>query len=307
MGLIQVRAPYGSPLFPEEERNRQLFDRKSDPADEWQASYYRSLHDADGVVLIGGGYTTFITGHLAVGLRKAVLPVACFGGAALKIWQSLKPERDLVTEAARDQMATSGWRQEYAKEMVSGLLAQHQKRQQELKEQREMFQQQGLRLNIRAGLVVALSAIALGMAAWSGALTRPAAGIAQGGVAAQLPEFLLYLIGPVAGAAGAITRTLWKPSESSASIAITFAKGFMAGGTATVIYLLAQLATVADVSQIRSVSMLIALAVGLLAGFTFDRVFARMADADVPIDLPAPDRGPGAARLAPRLRPGKKR
>ena len=161
-------------------------------------------------------------------------------------------------------------------------------------------------LRHRGMLAVALYVIVTGMVAWSVILTSNQASIEFEGVPKWLPLFLLCLIGPLAGAAGAITRSVWKPSDSNEPVA-TFAKGFMAGATASVLYLLAQMATVAQVTQISPVAMFIALAIGLLAGFTFDKVFTRMAETDVRIDAPTAAAGRGAARLSPRLRPGKER
>ncbi|WP_039804862.1 hypothetical protein [Nocardia araoensis] len=57
--------------------------------DDWEASYYRSLREADGVVLIGGGRTTLITAMVAMAFDIPLTPVAACGGAARKTWASM--------------------------------------------------------------------------------------------------------------------------------------------------------------------------------------------------------------------------
>ena len=56
-------------------------------------SYYRSLVEADGVLLVGGGRATFSTGLVALAFHIPALPVATFGGSAAKVWQALLGER----------------------------------------------------------------------------------------------------------------------------------------------------------------------------------------------------------------------
>ena len=300
--LVQVRYPFGSKEahFSEAAQNEKLFDYHTDPDLDWQASYYRSFRDADGVVIVGGGNTAFITGHLAISQRKALLPLACFGGAAQRIWQSLRPGQDLLTETDRNLMATPTWRLEYAKDLVAGLLAQHQRRLADLTEHEDTARRRNMSQNTRAILAMTLFAVAIGMAAWGGAFTKPTGSMTAEVGPAWLGRFLLYLIGPVAGAAGAMTRTIWRPTESEASIIATLGKGFAAGATAALLYLLAQQSTIRDADQVSSISLLFALAIGVLAGFTFDKVLARMADAEIRTDMPAARGASTDAQTRPR-------
>ena len=64
-GAIEVRYPPNlAGLFPGETPGDELFDRKP-LGREWEVSFYPSLADVDGLLLIGGGYTTKIAGLIA--------------------------------------------------------------------------------------------------------------------------------------------------------------------------------------------------------------------------------------------------
>jgi hypothetical protein len=61
---IIVRQPQmGTPaIFQEEKTHPKLFRRIVDTSDLWEVSFYRSLADSDGVILIGGGGVDFQRG-----------------------------------------------------------------------------------------------------------------------------------------------------------------------------------------------------------------------------------------------------
>jgi hypothetical protein len=54
---VQVRyALHGSkPAFPEQQTHAEVFDWRPDPSPDWEVSFYQSLSDADGILLMGGG------------------------------------------------------------------------------------------------------------------------------------------------------------------------------------------------------------------------------------------------------------
>ena len=86
-----------------------MFHFDPDSAPHWEASYYRSLRDADGVILIGGATSVIVTGYLALGFRIPVLTLATFGGGAQQVWKAILPDRDLAMESERDLMGAPTW------------------------------------------------------------------------------------------------------------------------------------------------------------------------------------------------------
>src|SRR5262249_31839090 len=74
-----------------QEEKADLFDPRADSNVDWEASYYRSLPNADGVVLIGGAASVLTTGYLALAYRLPIIAVAGVGGAGYRIWQATRP------------------------------------------------------------------------------------------------------------------------------------------------------------------------------------------------------------------------
>jgi hypothetical protein len=52
--------------FAEQKTHPTLFDPRTDTHSRWEASYYQSLPDVDGVLMIGGGIATLIMGLMAL-------------------------------------------------------------------------------------------------------------------------------------------------------------------------------------------------------------------------------------------------
>lgn len=63
---IVIRQPPTSTnaVFAEERTHPALFDRMADSSGLWEVSFYRSLADADGLILIGGANSTSIAGQV---------------------------------------------------------------------------------------------------------------------------------------------------------------------------------------------------------------------------------------------------
>lgn len=66
------------PAFPEETDNPKLFLRKAEKGAEWETAFYRSIATADGVILIGGGHATLISGQVAVGFLAGLTSESVF-------------------------------------------------------------------------------------------------------------------------------------------------------------------------------------------------------------------------------------
>ena len=118
---IQVRYPvHGEkPSFPEQQTQAQLFDWRPDHSPDWEVSFYHSLNDVDGVLLLGGGTSTLVSGLVAMGHRIAILALAAFGGASAKVWQALRPGRDLPSADEISLMARPEWSGDIAAECVN--------------------------------------------------------------------------------------------------------------------------------------------------------------------------------------------
>jgi hypothetical protein len=115
------------PPFPEEASHPSLFERRAEAGADWEIAFFRSVARADGVILIGGGSSTKITGQLAIGMRMPILSLAVFGGAAAKVWETLSPGVDLPNRDEINLMARS-WAADSAAACVRALLAQHRRR-----------------------------------------------------------------------------------------------------------------------------------------------------------------------------------
>jgi hypothetical protein len=128
-GAIEVRYPPNlAGLFPGEKPGNELFDRKP-LGREWEVSFYPSLADVDGLLLIGGGYTTKVAGLIAIGARTPLLLLAGFGGAAEDILESLRTDRhSIATENELNLMAQQTWTDNSAARCIDALLMQASRR-----------------------------------------------------------------------------------------------------------------------------------------------------------------------------------
>jgi hypothetical protein len=96
-GARPIRVRYaesqrGQVRFAEEAAHPELFEHSLFPGQDWEAPFYRSLAEEEGVdavILLGGATSTLIAGQIAVARRLPVLAVDEFGGSAAKIWNQL--------------------------------------------------------------------------------------------------------------------------------------------------------------------------------------------------------------------------
>src|SRR3954447_16288630 len=64
---IHVRSPSdATAVFAEYDRHKELFDPRIDSSPDWEVSFYRSLVEGHGLIIIGGGRSTLITGLIAL-------------------------------------------------------------------------------------------------------------------------------------------------------------------------------------------------------------------------------------------------
>jgi hypothetical protein len=128
-GSIQVRSTYATrTVFPEAAEHPQIFAYQTDPVGDWEISFFRALNEVDGVVLAGGGRSTFIAGMLAISLRLPILALAGLGGAAATVCVTLRPDRDLPTDDEIRRMAEPLWSSEAMAARVQDLKHQFSRR-----------------------------------------------------------------------------------------------------------------------------------------------------------------------------------
>lgn len=159
---IQVRYPSSKdgPAFDEQQTHRKLFDFRGDSSGDWQVSFYTSLKDADGIILLGGGNSAFITGLVAQMYRIPLVSVAIFGGSAQTVWE-ISATKTLATEAERSWMNQPNWTpKQSAEQMVTALTNQRvrleQKRKADSDAAGEAEREAGRRKNVRTALMFAL-------------------------------------------------------------------------------------------------------------------------------------------------------
>jgi hypothetical protein len=277
---IQVRAPATAPVpFPERVAHPNLFLDIPDQYSHWIRSFLRASRDADGVVLVGGGRSTLVMGHIALAFRLPILPLAAFGGAAQDIWRSIRPAEDLPSADECNAMANPDITDAHAAELVTTLLSQWQRRidQATAAAQAERIRIRWLTIRGSLGTAVLLVAIILGWtAAW---YTEAEPG----------RQLALYLIGPLGGCAAALVGSSIL-EEPPRTVFHTGILGFFAGFLATLLYLLAQLSSAnpAGPFQVRPTALWLALGTGIAAGFAAERVLRDWAAGRV--------RLPGAAK-----------
>jgi len=132
--MIRVRysqGQRGQVTFAEETIRPEVFDHLLFQGENWEAPFYRSLAENDGVdavLLLGGANSTLIAGQIAAARQLPILAIDTFGGAAQKIheqlaitagdgrlsaWNSRKPV-DFVKELAARCAEVAGQRKQAA-------------------------------------------------------------------------------------------------------------------------------------------------------------------------------------------------
>jgi hypothetical protein len=246
--------------FPQEKTHSKLFKPEADRSDDWQASFYRSVATADGVLLIGGERSTLIAGQVAVGARIPLVAVAASGGAAAQVWKTLSAGEDLPT---RDEQTLMGqpWMDGSAAACVKALLDQRRRR----------YAVETGPTVMHSLVAVLLFVASILIALWS---------------ATQARTWLLYVATLLGGGAGASIRTVFECRYGGAlsvprSVIVTLALGMIAGGLAGMLYLGAQPGAV-DLKSDGAVRLVSFVAiVSVLGGLTAEAVYRKLLGLDV--------------------------
>jgi len=254
--------------FAEEQTSPAMFDRVFDPSAQWEVSFYRSLANADGVVLIGGGNTTLIAGQVAIGARIPVLPLLRTGGAAASVWQTIAPGVDLPLGPETARMADEPSAAN-AERWVDVIESQSKRR----------YAVESGPIVRHAVIAAVLFVLAL-LFAFGGQLVP--------GTSAQAWPIAVLFIGTLfAGVAGAAVRMVFERRYGSGplvppSMAVTIALGLMSGALAGMLYIVAQpgdIKVTPDTAGLRLVSLV--LVVATVGGLTAEAVFRKLLGIDV--------------------------
>ncbi len=282
---IEVRYPPNlHSLFPGEKPDDPVFVRRQQTRD-WEASVYPSFAEIDGIVLLGGAYTTKIAGLLAMGSRIPIITLAGLGGSAQLVWDFLKGNRNSpTTDEDLDLMARPEWSDSSAARLVDCLINQMQR-------QREQARLAAFSKNERHRQKVLTWLALLGSVFFLAVLLS----------LTELPALsalsfwfrCLLLIAPaLAGASGAAIRVLWDNWSQNAvplelrPIGMTIALGFWAAGVLAALFLLEQIWVSGNSAADTTGKFLgVGIAIGLIAGLTLNRVFPKLIQMEVPVQM----------------------
>jgi hypothetical protein len=273
VGAIRVRyaeSQRGQVKFAEETARTELFEPWLFPGQDWEAPFYRSLAEEEGVdavLLLGGATSTLIAGQIAVARRLPILAVDQFGGSGAKIWNQLaqaSPEKNYHSWGTRPPAA-------FVDQLRNECAAVAARR----KEARR-----------REALLAAITAQRYQAAYAAGAFVLLLTALFFGMVYTPSPSaypFIMFAGFVFAGATGALVRAvLWGPGESDPLTSLLL--GSVAGFVVGLAYLIPQwvgapgvLKPKAEiVSETDKIAFASAVLLAISAGIGFDTVFGRL-------------------------------
>ena len=281
---VQVRYPLhgAKPEFAEQHTHPDVFDWRPDPSPDWEVSFYQSLNDADGILLMGGGDSTKVAGVVAIGHGLAILTLAGLDGAAARVWERLRPGRDLPTA---DEISLMGrpWSADQASQFA-GLLNDQIARKVYLAKLQSMTEARRL-ISVTWRAIVAVLFFV-------GAVACVPIALSWKDVPDSLLIWLLFFCPLLAGAAGSTVRLVFDTTQRGEALSpqsgtTTTALGLIAGGVAGLLFITAQLTTftaanghIVDPEQARKL-ILFGVLIGFVAGLTMDAVFRKLISSDV--------------------------
>ena len=255
------------PVFAEENIHPKLFRRRVEKGADWEVAFYRAITQADGIVLMGGGNATKISGQVAIGARLPILALREFGGGAAQVWDTFSAGEDLPTRDEIDLMARP-WDGQSSAMTVKALLAQRERRQIIAGAPKPL-------ISILAGLLFLL---ALAIVPWVWGQN-------------SFTVWMLFFVPLLAGGAGAALRPMIDRQRgiygAAPAVLTTIILGLVAGGIAGVLFVTAQqtaspqVTDGAELVQYARRSIPYALGVGFVAGLTADSVLGKLLGLDV--------------------------
>jgi hypothetical protein len=281
---IQVRYPLHSvkPAFAEQSTNSELFDWRPDHAPDWEMSFYRSIGEVQGVILLGGGPSTMIAGAVARGHQLAIIALPGFGGKSEQVWQNLRPGQDLASGDEISLMARPEWSDQMGVECVKALADQLSRKAEAARQKRleEVRKETSVRRHAVVAAVLFAAAFAMvPISAW----TNPPP---------WLVTAALFVCPALAGISGATIRLVFDLRQGSLPLSpqsaiTTGALGLIAGGVAGLLFITAQMATSTATTDpnvlAKQAARLVPFCflIGFTAGMTLDAVFRKLIATDV--------------------------
>jgi hypothetical protein len=292
-GAIRVRyaeSQKGKVAFAEQQQPQfqKLFTPRLFPSQDWEAPFYRSLAEEDGVdavLLVAGGASTLNAGQIAIGRRLPVLAVDKFGGSAAKIWNSLAQSSTGNDYPAWETTSPSDLVRQL-KEKCDAVV----KRRQEVRRLQQIYAALGAQrrqTRFAVGAFVALLVALIFAMLYTVSSAYP----------------LIFFLGLVAaGATGALAGTvLWGPGANDAWASLLL--GGVAGLVVGLTYVLPQLVGAPDMltptegkgALVAHVQFIAAILVAITAGVGFDTVFSRLRERAREIPLGPVDPAPAGS------------
>jgi hypothetical protein len=272
--------------FPEQRTHPALFDPKTDPHPRWEVSYYQSLPDVKGILIMGGGRATLIMGLMALANRIPIVSLACFGGSAEEIW-AMATNKPWIDPDDRNEMGRTGWTDNMAEAFVKSFdkqranldkLAQDQTAAAErIRKDREQRSQYATGFGISAALLTVLGVFG----------NQPF----RGSYMWLIIYALCFIAVPIsAGIAGSMFFTLRQRRNVSTvvhppSVKETRAHGLWAGLGSAVLFFVSQVTANRDIKSLSQaviegvggldILLLFSLMIGFVSGLTYEAVFGK--------------------------------
>jgi hypothetical protein len=267
--LVRFAEPQRNQVyFSEQATHSELFKRVLFPGQDWEAPFYRSLAEVEGVdavLLMAGGQSTRIAGQIALARQLPVLAVDEFDGSAKEI------RRELATGTTGYPSATT----HTIKEMVNWLKGKCEVREGELNARRKNEEHFKRIISQRSkGLWTGLTFLVLLIVLFFGMQQTPP----------TQWYFALTLFGlVVAGATGALVRSyFWGKKDVAPYTSLIL--GGIAGVIVGLAYLIPQLfgapgvldPAATQVTATDKIQFASAILVAIPAGVGFDTIFNRL-------------------------------
>jgi hypothetical protein len=270
--------------FAEQATHPNLFDPRTDNNSRWEASYYQSLPDVEGVLMIGGGHATLIMGLMALANKKPIVSLATFGANAQEIWAMLH-DKPWIETTDRQEQGRKKWNDDRAAVLVDSFARQRAKLDAIEREKTAVAEIQKLDLNRRAGWAMIYGVVATVLTTL-GIFGSPT--IFGEGLWLALYMLCFAAIPVCAGMSGAMLytmRIMRKVVARPPSVREALAHGFWAGLGSALLFLVSQATSnpaitsfrEAVIQEVRGLDFLLmfSLIIAFIAGLTYEAVFGK--------------------------------